>query len=417
MGPTITSKLINKYLERHAEKESRFSIAKFEEQFGSLAVFSNVLVVPIFDEQSDCLNSVFKNITTCDSLVIPVVNAPEQKNDRGSKVQSLTEKIGRTIACLEDLRRSSSFPLLIVDRVTEGRRIPPKEGVGLARKIGSDIALSLIAQNKIKSQWIYQTDADAVLPPDYFFRNLPVAGAALFPFKHVSNDTILQKCARLYELHMEHYENSLSESGSIFGFTALGSTMVIQASTYAAVRGFPRKSAGEDFYMLNKIRKLTQIKSVAGAPIEIEARLSDRVPFGTGTNLMKISALLEQDGSEGAFKSYNELCFGALKCALEHIQQISRNPGFLDDFRGRQPQNSTDRAEFLAIKTLIDLGLMKRVEQINRQRIDPHQKLQQLTNWFDALKTLRFINQMRLEYPDKSLLAIMKTKRQKCGSI
>ena len=417
MGRTINSRLIDKYLERHAEKESRLSIKKFEEQFGSLAVFSNVLVVPIFDEQSDCLNSVFKNITTCDSLVIPVVNAPEQKNVRGSKVQSLTEKIGRTIACLEDLRRSSSFPLLIVDRVTEGRRIPPKEGVGLARKIGSDIALSLIAQNKIKSQWIYQTDADAVLPPDYFFRNLPVAGAALFPFKHVSNDTILQKCARLYELHMEHYENSLSESGSIFGFTALGSTMVIQASTYAAVRGFPKKSAGEDFYMLNKIRKLTQIKSVAGAPIEIEARLSDRVPFGTGTNLMKISALLEQDGSEGAFKSYNERCFGALKCALEHIQQISRNPGFLDDFRNRQPQNSTDKAEFLAIKTLIDLGLIKKVDQINRQRIDPHQKLQQLTSWFDALKTLRFINQMRLEYPDKSLLAIMKTKKQKHGSI
>ena len=51
--------------------------------------------------------------------------------------------------------------------------------------------------------------------------------------------------------------------------------------------------------MLNKIRKVTQIKSVAGAPIEIEARLSDRVPFGTGTNLMKISSLLEQDGSGG----------------------------------------------------------------------------------------------------------------------
>ena len=410
MGPTINSKLIKKYLERHAEKESRFSIQKFEEQFGSLAVFSNVLVVPIFDEQSDCLNSIFKNITTSDTLIIPVVNAPEQTYVRDSRVQYLPEKIERTIACLDALRRSSPFPLLIVDRVTEGQRIPPKEGVGLARKIGSDVALSLIAQNKIKSRWIYQTDADAVLPPDYFFRNLPVAGAALFPFKHVSRDTTLQKCARLYELHMEHYEKSLSESGSIFGFTALGSTMVIEASTYAAVRGFPKKSAGEDFYMLNKIRKVTQIKPVAGAPIEIEARLSDRVPFGTGTNLKKISSLLEQDGSEGNFKSYDERCFRALKCALEQIKQICRNPGFLDDFRSRQPQNSTDKAEFLAITALIDLGIIKQVDQINRQRIDPQQKLQRLTSWFDALKTLRFINQMRLEYPDKSLLKIMESK-------
>ena len=354
---------------------------------------------------------------TDDTLVIPVVNAPEQTNFIGPLAQSLREKIERTLGCLNDLRRSSPFPLLIVDRVTEGRRIPPKEGVGLARKIGSDIALSLIAQNKIKSRWIYQTDADSVLPSDYFIRNLPVAGAALFPFKHVSSDTMLQKCARLYEMHMDHYEKSLSESGSIFSFTALGSTIVVEASSYAAVRGFPKKSAGEDFYMLNKIRKLAQIKPVAGAPVKIEARLSDRVPFGTGTNLKKISSLLEQDGSEGGFKSYNECCFRALKCAIEYIEKICRNPGFLEDFRNRQPQNSTNKAQFLAIKTLIDLGLIKQIDQLNRQRIDSRQKLQKLTNWFDALKTLRFINLMRLEYPDKSLLAIMKTKRQKHGSI
>ena len=73
---------------------------------------------------------------------------------------------------------------------------------------------------------------------------------------------------------MDHYEKSVSESGSIYGFTALGSTMVIGASTYAAVRGFPKKNAGEDFYMLNKIRKLAHIKAVAGTPIEIPDELA-----------------------------------------------------------------------------------------------------------------------------------------------
>ena len=145
----INGVIINKYLESYAEKESQVYISKFEEEFGPQAAFSKVLVVPIFDEKSDCLNSVFKNITTEDTLIIPIVNAPEQTNVTGSLFESLGEKVERTLACLEDLRRSSSFPLLIVDRVTEGRRIPPKEGVGLARKIGSDIALSLISQNKI----------------------------------------------------------------------------------------------------------------------------------------------------------------------------------------------------------------------------------------------------------------------------
>ena len=165
--------------------------------------------------------------------------------------------------------------------------------------------------------------------------------------------------------------------------------------------------------MLNKIRKLNHIKAVSGSPIKIEARLSDRVPFGTGTNLKKISSLLEHEGSDGSFKSYNECCFRALKCALEYIDRICRKPVSLDDPQTSQPQNLSDKEQFLAIKTLIDLGLTKQLNQINLQKIDAHQKFQQLTNWFDALKTLRFINQMRLEYPDESLLALMERKRQK----
>jgi hypothetical protein len=48
------------------------------------------------------------------------------------------------------------------------------------------------------------------------------------------------------------------------------------------VRGFPKKMAGEDFYLLNKLAKVGAIHCLDGDPIVLSGRISNRVPFGTG---------------------------------------------------------------------------------------------------------------------------------------
>ena len=49
----------------------------------------------------------------------------------------------------------------------------------------------------------------------------------------------------------------------------------------ALSHGFPRRNATEDFYILNKLAKVGSIARLAGTPVILEGRLSDRVPIGT----------------------------------------------------------------------------------------------------------------------------------------
>ena len=83
--------------------------------------------------------------------------------------------------------------LLVIDK----NRLPAKHGVGLARKIGADLALQLIVDNKLKSHWIHNTDADVVLPHDYFQQHTELddkIAAAIYPFKHhYADDPTLAK--------------------------------------------------------------------------------------------------------------------------------------------------------------------------------------------------------------------------------
>ena len=55
-----------------------------------------------------------------------------------------------------------------------------------------------------------------------------------------------------------------------------------RASTYALSGGMNRRKAGEDFYFLHKIGPLGKIVAVRNTAVYPSARLSDRVPFGTG---------------------------------------------------------------------------------------------------------------------------------------
>jgi hypothetical protein len=65
------------------------------------------------------------------------------------------------------LARWEGLQILLIDRASPGLRLPARQGVGLARKIASDIALMLHAAGKIRSPWMGCTDADVELPPDY----------------------------------------------------------------------------------------------------------------------------------------------------------------------------------------------------------------------------------------------------------
>ena len=285
--------------------------------------YEAVLVVPLYDELQtapdlsggSCLDRMFAKIDPQRAenvLTIAVVNAPDNCPQ---------EAAIRTTQLLHLL--SNRPHTLVVDCASPGVRLPHKKGVGLARKIGSDLALRLIHQQQIASTWIYQTDADVVLPENYFACAMPAHGAVVFAHHHVSADTLTAQAVHLYDQHMAYYVNGLAAAGSDYAFPTLGSAIAIHAQTYAQVRGYPQRNAGEDFYLLNKAAKVAPVTVKPEINIEVQARLSHRVPFGTGPALKKITQLLQACPDGSSYLSYHPKTFTLLGQALDFLHDFA----------------------------------------------------------------------------------------------
>ncbi len=289
--------------------------------------YDHALVIPARKERPDALRAVWQclDARVCEtSLVVLVINAA--RDDEKETLDLLAQlRDPRNLIATRDnltaLHAGAGRPdILLVDRCSAGRTVPGRQGVGLARKIGADIALELIVREKVASRLIYTTDADVQLPGEYFEAGRGNSGVAaiLYPFGHdAGTGTKLPAC--LYETAMLYYVAGLKWAGSPYAFTTVGSTIAVDADHYAMVRGMPKRSAGEDFYLLNKLAKTGHIRQLADPIISIGARDSDRVPFGTGAALAKIAAL---DDPAQDFRFYDPRIFEQLVRLAGDAQSI-----------------------------------------------------------------------------------------------
>jgi hypothetical protein len=213
-----------------------------------------------------------------------------------------------------------------------------------------------------------------------------LSGVKIFPHTHFSDDPTLHFAARLYDQHMDYYVAGLSAAGSSYAHHSLGSTIAVHAATYAAIRGYPKRSAGEDFYLLNKARKIAPIETLAEPLLIIEARLSERVPFGTGPALRDIVATLRSDPSGDGYLSYHPKCFEALGSAVRALNRWAEEPAVTMD---------VDIAERLCA-----LGFERFKNNLARQPATTAKRLQSVHDWFDGLKTLQFVHGMQSVWPD-----------------
>jgi hypothetical protein len=117
----------------------------------------------------------------------------------------------------------------------------------------------------------------------------------------------------LVELCFRHYVLGLARAGSPYAYHSLGSALGVSLPHYAQARGFPRRAAGEDFYLLDKLARLAPLRRLRAPVIEVSTRVSDRVPFGTGP------ALSRARSSDAGVTSYHPDSFQLLKLALETL--------------------------------------------------------------------------------------------------
>lgn len=362
-------KRTEQYLKSYAESEVSLSDS-------IQGTWAHSLVVPVCDEGDNVLD-LLESVEQCQVmgriLVVLVING---------RVNAQQEVHQRNAACAGKI--SAKYPLngriysghqidiVIIDRFTEPCRLRPKEGVGLARKIGCDLIVALHHRGQFVGRWIGSTDADALLPKSYFSTLEASHYTALtFPFKHLA-DAGFEDAMALYELSLHHYVLGLEWAGSPYAFHTIGSTIAISVVSYITTRGFPKRLAGEDFYLLNKVAKLGPIYRSAGLPITLQGRPSTRVPFGTGPALLKIRA-------SDSFTMFDPEIFEMLRRVLAAFKQGTPPP---------------------YLGTLDALGFPSLQKHLATS-IPPKQRLKHAHDWFDGFRTLKFIHAKREDgYPN-----------------
>lgn len=345
--------------------------------------WQHVLIVPICGEDSDCLQQLTRLIQSHHYLIITCVNRPknhpktsqwQQENKRlindlchqAQSVNQLTNGHFLSFQC---------FDIWLLDY--NEQPFESNHGVGLARKIAADSALQLIDKQVVKSHWIHSTDADVILPSDYFevACNRDYVAYSL-AFNHISDDHELNRWQALYDFKLRYYQQAMRYIGSVYTYIPLGSCLIIQAGAYAKVRGFPIRSGGEDFYLLNKLAKLGGIAQPSQPVIEINARLSQRVPFGTGPGLMKI-----KESNEPA-RFYHPQIFVEIKAWFQQLNEY---------YESRQFPSHADINQIWNTKQVIQKAL--------RQTKSPERWQQFVLEWFDAFKILKTVHALESIYP------------------
>lgn len=376
-----------------------------------------MLVIPAYRESADLLGKLSTlNTALGDVLVIVVLNRPESSHDNANTAlrKALLDLPGlqQLAAGYAIASISPGVTVLCADLESITGPTPADRGVGLARKTGCDIALHWINSGAIGSDWICSTDADAVLPNDYFasLSASPADSAAvLFPFRHLADgDPATDEACLRYELRLHHYVLGLGYAQSPYAYHSLGSCIAVRAKSYAQVRGFPPRAAAEDFYLLNKLSKTGPLIQLAGDCIGLSARQSDRVPFGTGP---AVKNLARSEPMADAKLYYDPRCFDGLRALLAEV------PGLytIDTHalthslagQGLRPED-VERV----VDVLRKMGLDDALRHCRRQSKDADTFVRHFHQWFDGFRTLKFIHGLRdAKLPDLSLQQLADSRR------
>ncbi|HXK17998.1 MAG TPA: hypothetical protein VNG33_09355 [Polyangiaceae bacterium] len=398
--------VLRKYLERYAEPEVAWGRELHTQ-------YAGVVVVPLQREDESFLDNLAPALAAAAGrvLVVAVVNAtdeaPAATHDVNARLlrllserlpmpgrQELSALPGSAASAILG-RASPAFDLLLIDRASPGKRLPVGEGVGLARRIGMDVALQLHQLDGVTSAWLATTDADAQ-PPVSYFRAMaavePLAPdgtrrvALTLPFWHSpSGEAAIDAATALYELSLRYYTLGLAAAGSPYAYQSMGSSIAVLPAAYAEVRGFPRRNAGEDFYLLDKLAKVGTLHRPATEPILLRSRTSDRVPFGTGKKVSEVVA------NGGSLSTYHPRVFELLRVTLAALRHavVTADVSGLAKKLTEAFDSGTSGAVSSALEELQTFDALRDTLDASH---DARVRERRLLTWFDALRTLRFIH-------------------------
>ena len=309
--------------------------------------------------------------------------------------------------------KESAMKVAFVDASTKGSELPSKGGVGLARKIGMDLALKCLPEDRERNSLIISLDADTLVEMNYleeidnYFNNNEDA-AAVIDFSHILPEDKRHRTAAIsYELFLRYYEAGLRFASSPYAYQTIGSTIVCRAGAYAAVGGMNRRRAGEDFYFLQALAKYGKIGNIKATTVHPSMRISDRVPFGTGRKMGELA-----QNSDNHISFYNPEIFIILKAFISFLSGAK-----IMDMNGQEASEACRKINSILADYLDSRNFINVWDKIRKNSTDDILFRKNLHIWFDAFQTFKLSHYLRDNgYSNISMFSAISTLLSITGS-
>lgn len=265
------------------------------------------------------------------------------------------------------------------------KRIPDKwAGVGMARKIAMDQAYLLLKDSACP---IINLDADCTVSGGYvdevvaYFLAQPKIDCVNIHFEHEWSMEKHPEYIIQYETHLRYFISMQRRLSLPYAYHTVGSSFAVRGNAYLQVGGMNKRKAGEDFYFIHKFIKKGTLGELGTAIVFPSARISDRVPFGTGRAMGSI----KQNGE--TWLTYNPQSFVALKSFLDCLPQLYSSSQKDDVVR-----NAVD-AQVLIFLDQIDA--FNKIHRIRANVTNYERFLKAVFQWFDAFVLMKYLHHMR----------------------
>lgn len=261
-------------------------------------------------------------------------------------------------------------------------------GVGLARKSGMDEALWRFNSLQKPNGIIVSLDSDTLVAKNYLveiekhFKLNPGNVGITISFEHQTKDVNekLVEGILLYEKYLLYYKKALNFAGYPHAMFTVGSAFAVTAESYVKRGGMTRRQAGEDFYFLQTLALIGKVGELTSTRVYPSARVSNRVPFGTGPIMGKW-----QNGEEDLTKAYNFKAFQDLKCFFDITDQFYK----IDEKQFEQIISVLPESIFEFIKFDI---FWNEILELNGNSSSLKSFETRFYHRFNAFKVLKFLN-------------------------
>ncbi len=383
---------IHKYLKKYSNDNWKL-------EFSGSGFFDNIIVIPAIAE--------FENVQL---LLESLLNCSPKYFDKSLFVFVVNNTVSASSEIREDNKKSLEFirglfagngslsgrvsrvglNIGLVDVSSPGNEMDDKSGgVGVARKIGMDLALQYFDYSSESKKILVCLDADCTVSSNYLDRIVNAfnssgskAGYVRYEHRWAPGGEYAEAIV-CYEIFLRYYVLGLKYAESAYAIHTIGSTLICDAEAYTKVEGMNKRQAAEDFYFIEKLSKNFDILEINDAVVYPSGRGSWRVPFGTGQRVNRFLS-----GEQDEYSLYSPESFNLLKEWNNYYYSDSHTK--FGDFR----KYSKDLNEHLFM-FLEEQSFFNQWDKILAHSTSPMQILKQKKIWFDGFRTLKLIHHLR----------------------